>query len=345
MNPPSTSVPRQHERTPSPVEAVHRQDASVHKSRKYSTGGGRAWSEEEEVYLLQTRLQKMPYKHIAAHLRKTELACRLHYHQLSNGTNRRKRTVSISSVSSAGQSSMITEERAASPASYASSAPTTPENNTPLERSPVIRQASIDQGTSSVSASPEHSQKPLLPRPTFAVPQFGPAIRENLRLDCNVAASRLTPIVDRGRLKGIYDAHRVSFWKMIAADYGEGVSPDALEELWRINGFQASAEGSETSSSRRERLQQGPPLSALPPSVTSHSARGFSPINSSVSSGGASSASAQAHRRRSYFTLPTPSTAATPASSCAGFSAGTASIANILNESADAKMHQLPSSG
>lgn len=33
----------------------------------------------------------MPYKHIAAYLKKTELACRLHYHQLSHGSNRRKR--------------------------------------------------------------------------------------------------------------------------------------------------------------------------------------------------------------------------------------------------------------
>lgn len=42
----------------------------------------------------------MPYKHIAAHLKKTELACRLHYHQLSHGSNRRKRTTSMSSSSS-----------------------------------------------------------------------------------------------------------------------------------------------------------------------------------------------------------------------------------------------------
>lgn len=44
----------------------------------------------------------MPYKHIAAHLKKTELACRLHFHQLSHGSNRRKRTTSVSSASSTG---------------------------------------------------------------------------------------------------------------------------------------------------------------------------------------------------------------------------------------------------
>ncbi|ROV90107.1 hypothetical protein VMCG_09783 [Cytospora schulzeri] len=82
-------------------DAIDRQDYGIKKHRKTSsTGGGRAWSEDEETYLLQTRLQKMPYKHIAAHLKKTELACRLHYHQLSQGSNRRRRTTSISSSSS-----------------------------------------------------------------------------------------------------------------------------------------------------------------------------------------------------------------------------------------------------
>ncbi|KUI61977.1 hypothetical protein VP1G_09125 [Cytospora mali] len=82
-------------------DVMDRHDYGIKKHRKNpSTGGGRAWSEDEEAYLLQTRLQKMPYKHIAAHLKKTELACRLHYHQLSQGSNRRRRTTSISSSSS-----------------------------------------------------------------------------------------------------------------------------------------------------------------------------------------------------------------------------------------------------
>ncbi|KAL2272020.1 hypothetical protein VTJ83DRAFT_1391 [Remersonia thermophila] len=86
-------------------DVLERHEYGVTKTRKTaSTGGGRAWSEEEEAYLLQTRMQKMPYKHIAAHLKKTELACRLHYHQLSHGSNRRKRTTSLSSGSSNGRS-------------------------------------------------------------------------------------------------------------------------------------------------------------------------------------------------------------------------------------------------
>ncbi|ERS97402.1 hypothetical protein HMPREF1624_05569 [Sporothrix schenckii ATCC 58251] len=89
-------------------DAMDRHEYGISKNRKpASTGGGRAWSDDEEVYLLQTRLQKMPYKHIAAHLKKTELACRLHYHQLSHGSNRRKRTTSVSSGSSTGGHSPI----------------------------------------------------------------------------------------------------------------------------------------------------------------------------------------------------------------------------------------------
>lgn len=69
----------------------------------------------QEVYLLQTRLQKMPYKHIAAHLKKTELACRLHYHQLCHGSNRRKRTTSMSSGSSTGGHSPVLHATIPSP--------------------------------------------------------------------------------------------------------------------------------------------------------------------------------------------------------------------------------------
>jgi len=57
----------------------------------------------------------MPYKHIAAHLKKTELACRLHYHQLSHGSNRRKRTTSVSSGSSTGGHSPTVQTSVPSP--------------------------------------------------------------------------------------------------------------------------------------------------------------------------------------------------------------------------------------
>ncbi len=80
----------------------------------------------QEVYLLQTRLQKMPYKHIAAHLKKTELACRLHYHQLSHGSNRRKRTTSVSSGSSTAGHSPVLPASVPSPIHEGSRSPSPP---------------------------------------------------------------------------------------------------------------------------------------------------------------------------------------------------------------------------
>jgi len=57
----------------------------------------------------------MPYKHIAAHLKKTELACRLHYHQLSHGSNRRKRSGSVASSAETVSHSPIMSQSMPSP--------------------------------------------------------------------------------------------------------------------------------------------------------------------------------------------------------------------------------------
>ena len=46
--------------------------------------------------------------------------------------------------------------------------------------------------------------------------------------------------VDKERLLHIYEAHRASFWGVIAAEYGGGVSPFLLEESWR-RGIAANA--------------------------------------------------------------------------------------------------------
>jgi len=39
--------------------------------------------------------------------------------------------------------------------------------------------------------------------------------------------------VDKERLRHIYEAHRASFWGVIAAEYGQGASPLLLEETWK----------------------------------------------------------------------------------------------------------------
>lgn len=200
-------------------------NASSLRARKMSAGGNRSWSEEEENYLLQTRMQKMPYKHIAAHLKKTELACRLHYHQLSHGSHRRKRTSSVSSnasSNSAGQSpaySMAVDHddysqssRHGSPMSYTGG-------------SPHLR-------ATSVTASPGRNQhKILLPKPRPLTPRESPEPHNALRI--NTEMVHHPKVVDTDRLRAIYEARRQQFWATIAADYGTDVSPAQLEEIWR----------------------------------------------------------------------------------------------------------------
>ncbi|EXJ66623.1 uncharacterized protein A1O5_10294, partial [Cladophialophora psammophila CBS 110553] len=47
----------------------------------------RSWTDEEESFLFRSRTQgqKLPYKHIANRLDKTELACRVHWHHMTVG--------------------------------------------------------------------------------------------------------------------------------------------------------------------------------------------------------------------------------------------------------------------
>ncbi|KAF2644424.1 hypothetical protein P280DRAFT_171215 [Massarina eburnea CBS 473.64] len=201
----------------------HASSTSGLRARKMSSAGGnRSWSEEEENYLLQTRMQKMPYKHIAAHLKKTELACRLHFHQLSHGSHRRKRTSSVSSVASCSSvqsaygmgmdhDAYSQSSRHGSPVSYTGS--------------PHVRSASV-------STSPGRSQhKILLPKPRPLTPRESPEPHNALRINTEVVHH--PKVVDTDRLRAIYEARRQQFWATVAADYGADVSPAQLEEFWR----------------------------------------------------------------------------------------------------------------
>ena len=184
----------------------------------------------QETYLLQTRMQKMPYKHIAAHLKKTELACRLHFHQLSHGSHRRKRNSSVSSTASCSSTgtnpayAMAVDHdgysqssRHSSPMSYTGS--------------PHVRATSIS------NTSPGRAQhKILLPKPRTLTPRGSPEPFNGLRINTEVAHQ--PKVVDTDRLRSIYEARRQHFWATVAADYGADVSPTQLEEIWR-NGSSA----------------------------------------------------------------------------------------------------------
>lgn len=182
----------------------------------------------------------MPYKHIAAHLKKTELACRLHYHQLSHGSNRRKRTSSVASseCENATQSPIMhqsmpspiheheSRQHTASPAAYGYS----PQNShVQLPSASILLSRSMSTSPPRTLNQPiAILPKPLAPRRTLS--DSGAP----LRLDTGVVDHSMNNgSVDKDRLRHIYEAHRASFWGVIAAEYGGCVSPFVLEDAWK----------------------------------------------------------------------------------------------------------------
>ncbi|PGH07373.1 hypothetical protein AJ80_08014 [Polytolypa hystricis UAMH7299] len=288
----SSSLPREsndYRRSTPPTAASH----GVQKHRKLSsTGGGRAWTEEEEAYLLRTRLHKMPYKHIAAHLRKTELACRLHYHQMSYGSNRRRRTDSVSSTVSTYTNMSGSQE----PLDYKPAM----RYSTPL--SPPSPPESISPGTS-VSNSPQQSRAhiPILPKPNssgFHSMQPTPVeLNKSLRLDTsfvhiNQRVSRSfnhSDHIDTMRLQGIYTTYRDSFWSLIANEYSKdsGISAQKLEEAFfeyvlAAHRNRAASPPTPGPSPQDDRLVHQGAFSA--PALTAVENGGFHAINGSMSS-------------------------------------------------------------
>ncbi|KAL9098848.1 MAG: hypothetical protein Q9163_005561 [Psora crenata] len=168
----------------------------------------------------------MPYKHIAAQLRKTELACRLHYHQLSFSSKNR-RSISMSSLQSVHRSSMT---------------PPAPLRHTPPQRrlpsfSPPASPESHDYAPDHASNSVD-LHKPILPKPRNS-PRRAAHGTGSLRLVTDTTRNR--QYVDLARLDEIYGAHRVRFWSAIAHHYGGNLSPAALEDAWRTSqGMSAS---------------------------------------------------------------------------------------------------------
>lgn len=221
-------------------------------------------------------MQKMPYKHIAAHLKKTELACRLHFHQLSHGSHRRKRTSSMSSTASSNSAG-------ASPA-YSMVADRDDYSQSSRHGSPMSYTGSPNVRAASIGASPGRNQhKILLPKPRTLTPRESPEPYNALRINTEVAHQ--PKVVDTDRLRAIYEARRQQFWATIAADYGADVSPAQLEEIWRTGSRavrpptpDASPDGS---------MMQNPVLKPSPyPSYASPQSEGryYSPMHNSAAS-------------------------------------------------------------
>lgn len=210
----------------------------------------------------------MPYKHIAAHLNKTELACRLHYHQLSHGSTRRKRTSSCSSGSSDPSTCQATASspifrgstRSLSPSVAGGNYLAKPANTDmqlsrimSVERSPRLLPAILpkpeslsysrhaSETLSRYSAvTPEQHYETLAPvtghvhgSPFYRQSQ-APPLRLDISRPSPPAASVHTPAhVDLTRLRAIYEGRKNAFWAVVADEYGMNASPIALEQAWK----------------------------------------------------------------------------------------------------------------
>lgn len=220
----------------------------------------------------------MPYKHIAAYLKKTELACRLHYHQLSFGNKRHR--------------------RAPSPSTFAPTerAPTSPLRQVmevqqrqlpPFHPSPDPEQGS--QYSDAMSTSPQ-SHVPILPKPILSPHRAAQQIKGLRLITEDIEHFEERKGIDMSRLHRIYNAHRQDFWTTIARSYGTHVSPSALEDAWRREHAIARADFPPTPCGSPQSSKAS--LSVLEPPFSSMGefGKGFTPINTPQSTKSVTSA-------------------------------------------------------
>lgn len=225
-------------------------------------------------------MNKMPYKHIAAYLKKTELACRLHYHQLSYGNKRHRRVPSPSSFASTERSSPTSPLRKVVEVQQRKLPPFNP--------SPDPDQ--VSQYSDSMSTSPQ-SHVPILPKPIPSPYRAGQQIKGLRLITEDIEHLEESKGIDMSRLNRIYAAHRQDFWAKIARSYGADVSPSTLEEAWRREHATSRADFPPTpcgspQSSKACSSVLGPPFSSV-----SECGKGFTPINTPQSTKSVTNAS------------------------------------------------------
>lgn len=179
------------------------------------------------------RLERVAYKKIAQHLCKTDLACRLHYHQLSHGGNRRKRN----------------SPKAASSPSVMTLGPESPRKNPGF--------AAINSATGAIQKAKlpntPGSGKPLLPKPAK-----GP--KPGLRVNC-------TPDqVDRDRLVRIVGSLEPQFWAQVAIQYGDIGNGEVLKRVYQQHTTAAVSQAvTHVKSENMMNGSQTPPTPAVSP--------------------------------------------------------------------------------
>ena len=208
----------------------------------------------------------MPYKHIAAQLKKTELACRLHYHQLSFGSKSR-RPASITSMHSFDRSSVTP------PASLRQPTPQRPLPSFSPPESPENH-----EHASSEASNHANIHKPILPKPVIS-PQCAAQDTRSLRVVTDPIHER--QYVDIARLDQIYDAHRLHFWSTIARTYGNHLSPATLEDAWRRAHGVSGSNFPPTPRGSPQSCQAAPSMLTAPYSAVTDPGRGFTAINTS----------------------------------------------------------------
>ncbi|KAL8652355.1 MAG: hypothetical protein Q9210_002730 [Variospora velana] len=251
--------------------------------KSISTGGGRAWSQEEENYLIETRMHKMPYKHIAATLKKTELACRLHYHQLSFGNKRRRRNSSVTSLASYAPSPITPcEGPKCDFSNQQQQHQQQHQQQQPLHSIPPFSSSDRNTHQDLTSRSPR-TPIPILPKPIVSRSNAAP--RRGLRLitkDIDRYEQKMRPSVDIARLDKIYDSHRLHFWSTIAGAYGCNLSPAALEHAWcKAHRIDAS-DFPPTPTASPDETSSRPPALGGPFSAVAEYSSGFTAVNSAV---------------------------------------------------------------
>lgn len=230
----------------------------------------------------------MPYKHIAAHLHKTELACRLHYHQMSFGNSRRKRADSTSSVGSTkrrltGLTSYDTllehSPYESMPSGTSPHSPPSAEADSPEWRTMDSSQLGKDHYSLADSAKLRVDEsRGLLPAPTD--------IGRTLRLDTAFAMPTTVRRpkyndIDLSRLHSIYRANRHAFWANIANQYSteQYVSPLQLEQAFLSEYKTSSGNGTFPLPTPNSTPKVSPDPSYSAPVLTAIEKYGFNAIN------------------------------------------------------------------
>lgn len=191
----------------------------------------------QEVYLLDARIQKMPYRHIAAHLKKTELACRLHHHHLSHGSRRKKTCSSSPSIPSMPSSPSQSRQTQSSfrQQSYMGLQNQSSSQIFSTSQNVQLPSASILISCSDVLTTPGNFNHQAYLRSCQNNSTTGDReVNRYNNFDNDMQSSKTrASYVNSERLSQIYEKHRTPFWNTIALDYGMGISPHILEKAWK----------------------------------------------------------------------------------------------------------------